>query len=198
MKKENKGIFDIIAPIYGLFYHHQIKQFNKILLLAENEIDVSKYQSIIDIGCGTGALCAVLNNKGLDVTGVDASHKMLNVAKKQNINEDIIFNHHNIMQKFPFNDNHFDLSIASHVAHGLTPIKRKKMYKEMARISKHYVIIHDYNQKRTLLASFIEWLEGGDYFNFIKVVQEELEEYFDNVQTINVSKKAAWYICSKN
>jgi hypothetical protein len=37
--------------------------------------------------------------------------------------------------------------------------------------------------------------EGGDYFNFIKVVQDELRDYFGNLQVIPVEPRAALYIC---
>ncbi len=193
-----KNIFDFIAPIYGLFYYHQKKQFRKSISLAEKDIDIMQYHTIVDIGCGTGALCSVLHEKGFDVTGVDASDQMLNVARKQNRNESITFIQHDILQKLLFEEDFFDVSIASHVAHGLTFVDRKKMYQEMVRISKHLVIFHDYNQKRTVWTNIIEWLEGGDYFNYIKVVKKELEEHFELVQIINVSKKTAWYVCCKN
>ena len=40
-----------------------------------------------------------------------------------------------------------------------------------------------------------EWLKGGDYFNFIIIVESELKGYFGNVQVLNVSKSSAW-LCS--
>ena len=70
------------------------------------------------------------------------------------------------------------------------------MYAEMSRISKHLVILHDYNENRGLFTDIIEWLERGDYFNFIKKVKYELKETFRDVNVINVAEKAAWYVCS--
>jgi hypothetical protein len=69
------------------------------------------------------------------------------------------------------------------------------MYLEMNRLTKSYVIIHDYNSKRGFFTDIIEWLEGGDYFNFIENVQNELNKNFKTVKVINVKKQAAWYIC---
>jgi len=69
------------------------------------------------------------------------------------------------------------------------------MFIEMDRLTKDYVIIHDYNNQRGFFTNIIEWLEGGDYFNFIKVVQTELNEHFKSVKVINVKRQAAWYIC---
>ena len=72
------------------------------------------------------------------------------------------------------------------------------MYAEMSRTAKHLVIIHDHNQKRSVLTNIIEWFEGGDYFNFIKKVEGELKEHFHDVRVIGVDLQAAWYVCVPN
>ena len=71
----------------------------------------------------------------------------------------------------------------------------------MSRVAKHYVIIHDYNQKRSLLISLVEWLEGGDYFRFIRQAEPEmadcisdLKTCFSQVRVIHVGTQANWYI----
>lgn len=69
------------------------------------------------------------------------------------------------------------------------------MYLEMKRVAKHYVIIHDYNKSRGSLTNMVEWLEGGDYFNFIENVESELKDYFSNIKIVQVDKRANWYIC---
>jgi hypothetical protein len=73
----------------------------------------------------------------------------------------------------------------------------------MSRVAKHYVIIHDYNANRSVLTSLIEYLEGGDYFYFIKHARRELQECkaeldrcFSQVEVIQVGKRANWYICT--
>jgi len=92
-------------------------------------------------------------------------------------------------------DKSFDISISSYVAHGLKADERKTMYDEMSRITKDLVIFYDYNEKRAALTDIVEWLEGGDYFNFIKVVQTEMKEYFGDVRVIDVTKRGALYVC---
>jgi len=54
-----------------------------------------------------------------------------------------------------------------------------------------------YYGKRGLLTTIIEWLERGDYFNFIKVAKDELDSVFLDVEVIDVDTRAAWYICKK-
>lgn len=194
-KHNTNRIFNTIAPIYGLFYNRQKKHYNIVLDKIKNTLDLSKYNSIIDIGCGTGALCSVLNNKGLKVTGIDASLNMLNIGQKKKENNSITFIEGSILNKTPYEDDTFDISIACHVTHGINKHERKKMYIEMKRITKELIIIYDYNEKRNIFVSIIEWFEGGDYFNFIKTVIPEMKEIFDQVTIINVDSHASFYIC---
>jgi ubiquinone/menaquinone biosynthesis C-methylase UbiE len=175
MKKYQLDVFDLIAPIYNLFYHYQVRHYYKIFAEAADELNLGSYRSVIDIGCGTGAMCKVLKDMGLEVTGSDRARKILSLAEKRPANKGIRFVQADIMKRTVFDDGQFDISIASLVAHGLKPEERKVMYAEMSRISKQLVILYDYNEKRSLLTTIIEWLERGDYFNFIKVVQDELK-----------------------
>lgn len=189
------SLFDKIAPIYGLFFNFQVNYFNKILKRADHEIDISKYENILDIGCGTGAFCKVLYEKGLDVVGVDPSQGMLNQAEKKL--KALPINLKKIVpgETFPFEDDTFDIVFISYVAHGLDPDERIELYEEMKRISREIVIIHDYNKVRGWLTTVIEWLERGDYFNFIKIAKEEMLGVFGKIKEINVDTRASWYIC---
>lgn len=189
-------LFDKIASVYGLFFNFQVGYFNKIHDRAKKEIDLFQYKTVLDVGCGTGALCKTLHDKGLKVVGVDPSKNMLKQAEEKLRNTSIKLVHIVPDEGLPFADNSFDIVITSYVAHGLKKEDRIKLYKEMKRLSKEVVIIHDYNQNRALLTTIVEWLENGDYFNFIKVAKEEVKEIFDEVKIIDVDTRAAWYICS--
>jgi ubiquinone/menaquinone biosynthesis C-methylase UbiE len=203
MGKNSSLIFNLIAPIYGLFYEMQKSHYGTVLDRVSEVLDLTSYDTVLDVGCGTGALCSVINEKGLAVTGIDPADKMLRIAKRQPENKTITFIQANVLEQLPFGNKAFDISIASYVAHGLQKNERKKMYVEMSRVSKSKVIIYDYNQKRGLLTSIIEWLEHGDYFYFIKEAKEEMEqcvsemkECFSEVNVVDVDSKAAWYICT--
>lgn len=188
-------LFNNISIIYGRFFNFQVNYYNKIINRISGVFEISKYESALDVGCGTGALSNVLSQQGLRVTGLDPSSGMLKQATKRVNNKDIEFMNIIPGEKLPFSDKSFDLVISSYVAHGLRPEDRINLYKEMQRVSKEYVILHDYNKNRALLTTIIEWLEGGDYFNFIKVEKDELVDIFDEVQVIDVDTRAAWYIC---
>ncbi|HPX97842.1 MAG TPA: class I SAM-dependent methyltransferase, partial [Thermotogota bacterium] len=80
--KDNTGLFNGIASIYGLFYRRQKKGFRKVIERFLNVFDASRFKTVLDVGCGTGALCAVLCEKGFEVTGIDPAENMLRIAKK--------------------------------------------------------------------------------------------------------------------
>jgi len=73
----------------------------------------------------------------------------------------------------------------------------------MGRVTKEHVVIYDYNQKRSALTSFVEWMEGGDYFRFIKGAEKEmkgciteLKSCFSSVRVVTADVRAAWYVCT--
>jgi ubiquinone/menaquinone biosynthesis C-methylase UbiE len=202
-KNKDGLLFDTIAPVYGMFYHWQKKRFLAVIQSVRKEIDLAEYRSVLDVGCGTGALCSILYGKGLTVTGVDPAIRMLNIAKRQRENKDINFIQASALERLPFEDKSFDIAIASYVAHGLQKGERKQLYSQMSRVARHKVVIYDYNQSRRPLISIIEWLEHGDYFGFIKVAHDEMkdcvsdmQQCFSDVKVIDVSANAAWYICT--
>jgi ubiquinone/menaquinone biosynthesis C-methylase UbiE len=201
-EKKGSFIFNSIAPVYGLFYNIQKKRFTEVINGVAKDLDLTAFKTIIDIGCGTGALCSVMNEKGLEVTGIDTAAKMLEIAKSKPENKHIRFIQANILETLPFEEDKFDIALASYVAHGLRERERKIMYSEMSRVAKHYVVIYDYNDKRSPLTTFIEWLEGGDYFHFIRNAEPEMRDCisemkscFSDVTVVDVDTRAAWYIC---
>jgi len=201
-KSTKWSLFNVIAPVYGLFYNFQKHKYSQIINRVENEIDFSPINKILDIGCGTGALCSVFRDLGMEVTGIDPAQKMLDIAVKKTGDSEIKFYKNNVLEGLPFDDKSFDLAISSYVLHGLGPDERKRVYFEMSRVANKFVIIHDYNKKRSLLTSIIEWMERGDYFNFIKSAELEMKECtidfekcFSDVKVLNVDVRANWYIC---
>ena len=202
-KKSSEFLFNLIAPVYSLFYTGQQKRFSEIIENTKNILDLTSYKTVLDVGCGTGALCAVLADKGMSVTGVDSAEQMLSIAVKRLKNKNVSLIRANALQRLPFDDKSFDISIAAYVAHGLKPDGRKHLYTELARVSRYNVIIHDYNQNRSVMTTIIEGLERGDYFRFIRNAEAEMKncvstmkECFYEVKMIDVDVRAAWYICT--
>lgn len=188
-------LFNAIAPIYGLFFKRQVKHFKKIIPEQKDTFDLLSYDTILDVGCGTGALAYTLSDFGMKVTGVDPAKRMLKVARKKLEALEVTCIEDSVTEGLPFDDNAFPLSIMSHVAHGLKPKQRALMYEEMKRVSSEYVIFHDYNGVRHPIVDAVELFERGDYFNFIQIAKTEMERHFKEVKKVNVSKRTAWYIC---
>ncbi len=189
-----KGLFNSIASAYGLFFTYQVGVFSAIIDKHARAINLTGMESVCDVGCGTGALCEVLAQHGYRVTGVDPALKMLEIARKKTT-QPIEFIHADAVEGLPFEDASFDVVFASFVVHGMDVAKRKDFYRELRRIARHAVVIHDYNATRGLLTSIVEWLERGDYFGFIKRPQAEMEEVFPSITVIQVGKRASWYVC---
>lgn len=192
--KKRFNVFQVIAPIYGSFYHMQKRNYQDGLKQLVTQLDFTAINTVIDVGCGTGALASVLSQMGFQVTGIDSSSGMLSKGKQKKENQKIRFLLSNILERLPFEDKSFDASFASLVAHGFTSEDRKIIYTEMSRISKKYMILLDFNKNRTLLTDIAERLEGSDYFNFIQEVEIELRQQFSNVTVIPNGNQTDWYI----
>jgi len=187
-------LFNKIAPVYGMFFNYQVKNYRRILDETKSDIYIPEHSNFLDIGCGTGALSCALYERGYSVTGVDSAPEMIRQAKKLDVTNKIDFVVDDVLTGLAFNSKSFDITISSFVAHGLIKADREKLYREASRLAKTMIVFHDYNKKRSLVTDMAEWLEGGDYFSFIKIVESELKEYFGRIQVLNVSKSSAWYV----
>lgn len=188
-------LFQIIAPIYGWFYGAQIRKFRKEIAFIEQTHLLDGVSSILDVGCGTGALACALGERGYLVTGVDPVAGMIRIARKKAKCQSVNYIIGNVLDGLSMEDNLYDAIVSSYVAHGLNKNNRIAMYKEMKRVARDNVFFFEYNQKRNLFVSLIEWAEGGDYFRYIKDVNEELAEHFHSVHVVPLSKYGSLYIC---
>lgn len=202
MGNRGSDLFDRIAPVYGLFYGAQRRYYQRVVEDASARLDVGRWESAIDIGCGTGALCGVLRDRGLAVTGVDPSVRMLAVARRKVADPSVRFLPGDVRTGTGLPDDAFDLAFACYVAHGLREGDRHRLYRELARLARHRVIIHDYNRERSGLVTLLESLEGGDYFHFIREPRKEMarcvsgmQRCFSEVREIPVGPRASWYLC---
>jgi len=112
--------FDQLAPEYDA---SRVKCYGDDLrnLLME-VIPVSKEMIVADIGCGTGYLTKVLAEKSKEVTAVDASVEMLNVARREleKAGLDNIRFIRGEAEKLPVHGNQFDLVFANMLLHHLS------------------------------------------------------------------------------
>ena len=74
--------------------------------LLQDLLSVKKGQRILDIGCGTGISLEPLLDKGSNLTGIDPSLYMLDIASKKLGNR--VDLHRGSAEDLPFDDNEFD------------------------------------------------------------------------------------------
>jgi trans-aconitate methyltransferase len=72
-----RKLFDCIAPIYSRYFDFQKRMYQDALQTVASGISLDAYETILDVGCGTGAFAAVMLARGFTVTGIDTSEKML-------------------------------------------------------------------------------------------------------------------------
>lgn len=75
-------IYDLLAPFYDMINSDvdYSKWADFIEKIVEKEM-LTKPELVLDLGCGTGSMTIELANRGYDMTGVDYSPEMLDIAR---------------------------------------------------------------------------------------------------------------------
>lgn len=190
--KRAKFIFNAIAPIYGAVHHSVVSGYQKSAKVVHEKIDVTN-KSILDLGTGTGAWAAALHHKGAPkVHGVDFAQYMLHKAQKRYPNQ-IYFSEGDAEELKGFDDKSFDVVTASLMLHGVTADHREKILREMKRVARKHVVVHDFSGKTPPFVRFLEYLEKSDYVNFKANFCNELRQHFSNVHKQDVKYGIALY-----
>lgn len=80
-----------------------------IQMIVPGMLSLRKYDRVLDIGCGTGNHLLSLTKFGLDISGVDASPDMINIARSRLGNRCEL--KRGQAEDLPFNDNEFDIAL---------------------------------------------------------------------------------------
>ena len=194
-KDENKRanfIFNFIAPIYGKIAKKIAKKYDNVINIIDNEIPL-KDKNILDIGTGTGSWASKFSDKeAKKVVGVDFADKMIIQAKK--VYPEIEFMTCDAEKLEKISDKSFDICTASFVLHGVKKDKRAKILKQMKRVTKETIIIHDFAGKVQFSIKILEALEQSDMPYFKDNFEAELKESFSNVNLIELKKGGGIYI----
>jgi tRNA (uracil-5-)-methyltransferase TRM9 len=122
-KMEQEEVWDSIAERWDSYRSRTAREVVEFL---EN-----KNGKILDLGCGSGR--NFVDNKNLEIYGIDFSEKLLEFAKKRNYVE----LKKGEGDKIPYDDNFFDSIICFSVLHCIDSAeKRKKTAEELFRVLK--------------------------------------------------------------
>ena len=81
--------FFAISELYDEINGSSYKPYAEFLDSAFQRADI-KVNEVLDLGCGTGGICALLADKGYDMIGLDASPEMLNIAMEKNFGKNTL------------------------------------------------------------------------------------------------------------
>ena len=187
-------VFDLIAPVYGIIDRGTHEDFKKMAALLNRHIPL-KGKSVLDLGCGTGAWLSSLYAYDLQkAVGADFTEKMLTEARRKHPGLKCVDGDaENLSQ---FEDQSFDIVTATFVLHGMKAEKRAKVLKEMKRIAKQHVVIHDFHGPSEFIVRILETLERSDYKHFKKHFETEMRAHFEKTKLIDDVKGRALYIGS--
>ena len=191
----SRFLFDFIAPFYNAAFRRHRQSYSRIFLETK-QCDFNHFFSILDVGCANGAMASVFCEKGLRAFAVDQSLRMLEFAQKQPESQGVTFLQADARNHLPFPDDSFDIVISSFVAHGMAIIQRQQLYREMKRDGRHLAIVHDYNGNHGFFSTLAEIAEGGDYFNFVRVAEDEIRGFFGNLDVVDTDEQSCCYVCS--
>ena len=122
--------YNKLAPIYDRRWHNYI---SKSLSFLQNWVDIPPEASILDVACGTGEFAKLLleKNPQQQITGVDISEEMLEIAKDKLRDYPNVNLSNNSVTSLPFSDESFELVICANSFHyfehpqpALTEMKR--------------------------------------------------------------------------
>lgn len=179
-------LFELIAEPYAWFYWYQRKHYKPVI----KAMALKTHSKILDLGAGTGAMASLLNDDH-DVLAVDGSKAMVRVMKRMNPNMkvDIL----DFTQTLPYASKQFDVVLTSFVLHGLKAKDRLHVLSEMKRVA-DLVIVYDYYGNRHLFTDIVEFVEQGDYFNFMKQFNGEFRSFFPEYAIFPINSGSALYI----
>lgn len=167
------------------FHYYDGKLYEKIsdpLLEKIRNIISSQIESgssVIDLGCGTGALVFNLSKICKSVIGVELSSRMIAFAEKKkkfNYIKNVYFIHSDATNLSQFKKHQFDYAVISMVLHEALPKLRSGIINEAKRIAKK-IIIADYSVPQPfnlegIFIFIIEFLAGISHFKGFRSFQK--------------------------
>ncbi len=145
-----KKLFAAWAPFYDIITMPIAGVRHKVVEIA----GAKDGSSILDVATGTGKQAFAFAQKGYDVTGIDLSEAMLNVARRKNRYPNLKLEIGDATS-VPFKNNSFDISCVSFALHEMPFTIIEKVLREMLRVTRPEgnMLIVDYVLPRNKIGS---------------------------------------------
>ena len=138
--------FDDIAAVYDASLPpHVVEHY--LRKRAAFVLGLGSYRTVLDVGCGTGALARRLTGLGYEVTGVDPSDGMLGVMRSRAPEVRAV---HGSGTELPFDPDSFDVVVSVAAFHHIAePDAVSATLAEMTRVSRPggRIVIWDHNPR---------------------------------------------------
>lgn len=77
------GSYESFASVYDTFMNNiPYEQWSQYLFSLLQDYDIQN-GNLVELGCGTGTLCKLMQERGFHITGIDLSGDMIKLAKKK-------------------------------------------------------------------------------------------------------------------
>jgi ubiquinone/menaquinone biosynthesis C-methylase UbiE len=161
------GLYDKTLEFLDSFERNELKRM----------IYSAKGKKVLDVGCGTGRLFPEFQKMNFDITGIDVSQKMIDIAKNRCHKAKLLVGD---VENLPFKDDSFDVVVASFVVVHLKYLE--KAFSEIYRVLKNggVFIITNINQKKApkLKMSTTQEIVIKSFYHMPKEVIKSLENEF--------------------
>lgn len=110
--------------------------YKDVLNYIYNQVRENSYSSVLDIGFGTGLLTTQLYNEGYQITGIDFSSNMIDIAKKKMPNATLI--NWDFASGLPIEiiSNKYDYIISTYAIHHLSDEGKIEFIKSLLKLLK--------------------------------------------------------------
>lgn len=191
--RKARRFFNRIAIIYPVIERNLFPEYKRAL----RKLDLDPGLSVLDMATGTGILAAAFSLRGHSVRGIDIAEKMLRRARKKF--PKITFDHFDLSQLNSIKTASSDIVTMGYFLHGASPVFRKQVLQNAARIAVKNVIIFDYCCKGNWLVDLIEWIEGSHYNQFVSLQREEelAEVGLEVEKELNLSDYGSVWVCKR-
>ena len=163
-------IFSTVASVYDHINGSAYEPYAEYLQKSFEKADIP-VREVLDLGCGTGAICALLADKGFDMVGLDISTDMLMVAREKNLGKNTLLLCQDMRE--------FELyGTVQAVYSSFDCLNYITDYKDLKQV---FVLVHNY-------------LESGGVFVFDVNTEYRYKEVFDGKSYVytNENDMAIW------